>query len=112
MMNKIVILSTCSNEQEGERLARVLLDGRLAACVTLIPRVRSFYPWKGAIESADECLLLIKSSQEFFGPLRARLEEAHSYEVPEVLALPVIDGAEKYLNWLDQNLGKPSESGG
>src|SRR4051812_42668065 len=102
MTNKIVILSTCSTEEEGERLARLLVDARLAACVNVIPRVRSFYRWEGAIESANECLLLIKSSRERFDSLRARLQEAHSYQVPEVLALPVIEGATNYLTWVDQ----------
>lgn len=105
MTNKIVILSTCASEEEAERLARLLVDARLAACVTVVPRLRSFYRWEGAIESAEECLLLIKSSRECFESLRCRLEEAHSYQVPEVLALPVIEGASNYLNWLDQNIG-------
>ena len=109
MTDKIVLLSTCSNEEEGEKLARLLVDAHLAACVSVIPRVRSFYRWHGAIESADECLLIIKSSREWFEPLRARLEEAHSYEVPELLALPVIDGATKYLDWLEANLGNKLE---
>jgi periplasmic divalent cation tolerance protein len=86
-----------------------LLDARLAACVSVIPRMRSFYRWKGATETADECLLLIKSSHELFDAVRARLEAAHSYEVPEVLALPVIEGAENYMNWLAANLRGRSE---
>jgi periplasmic divalent cation tolerance protein len=104
MTDKIVILSTCSTEEEAERIARLLLDDQLAACVSVIPRMRSFYHWKGAIESAGECLLLIKSSRELFDAVRARLEAAHSYEVPEVLALPVVEGAANYMNWLGANL--------
>src|SRR5437016_566717 len=104
MTDKIVILSTCSTEEEGERLARLLVDARLAACVSVIPQVRSFYHWKGAVESTAECLLLIKSSREMFESVRARLEAAHSYEVPELLALPVVEGAANYMNWLDANL--------
>jgi periplasmic divalent cation tolerance protein len=104
MTDKIVVLSTCSTEEEAERLARLLLDARLAACVSVIPRIRSFYHWKGAVESADECLLLIKSSRELFDSLRARLEGVHSYEVPELLALPVIEGAANYITWLDASL--------
>lgn len=107
MTDKIVILSTCAGEEEGERLARALLDARLAACVSVIPGMRSFYHWKGAIESAGECLLLIKSSRHLFEPLRAALEKAHSYEVPELLALPVLEGAENYLAWMEANLRKP-----
>ena len=111
MTDKIVILSTCATEEEAERLARVLLDARLAACINVIPRMRSFYRWKGAVESADECLLLIKSSRPLFEPLKAELEKVHSYDVPEVIALPVLEGAEKYLNWMATNLrGYESES--
>jgi periplasmic divalent cation tolerance protein len=104
MTDKIVILSTCSTEEEAERLARLLLDARLAACVSVIPRTRSFYHWRGAVETADECLLVIKSSRELFDSIRVRLEAAHSYEVPELLALPVVECAANYMNWLGANL--------
>jgi periplasmic divalent cation tolerance protein len=105
MTDKIVILSTCSTEEEAERLARALLDARLAACVNVVPRVRSFYRWKGQVEDAAECLLVIKSSRPMFDALRSALVEAHSYEVPEVVALPILDGAPEYLQWLHENLG-------
>jgi len=104
MTDKIVVLSTCATPEEAEKLARVLLDARLAACVNVIPRTRSFYRWKGAIESAEECLLVIKSSRGLFASLTAALEKAHSYEVPEVLAFWVVEGAANYLNWLQTNL--------
>lgn len=100
----IVVLSTCSGNEEAEKLARLLLEERLAACVNIVPGLRSFYRWKGAIESAGECLLIVKSSRELFDRLRAALEKAHSYEVPEVLALPVVDGSDQYLDWLQANL--------
>jgi periplasmic divalent cation tolerance protein len=106
MTDKIVVFSTCANEKDAERLARTLVEQRLAACVNVVPRVRSFYHWKGALESAGECLLLIKSSRDRFDALRAALEKAHSYEVPEVLALAVVDGAPNYLHWLSENLGE------
>jgi periplasmic divalent cation tolerance protein len=105
MTDKIVILSTCSDEEEAERIARALVDARLAACVNVLPKMRSFYRWKGEVEDATECLLVIKSSRPLFGELRSALEKAHSYEVPEVVALPVVDGAPNYLNWLHENLG-------
>ena len=104
MTDKIVIFSTCATEEEAEKLARILLDERLAACVNVIPRIRSYYRWKGAIESADECLLVVKSSRELFSSIGAVLEREHSYEVPELLALPVVEGATNYLNWLTVNL--------
>ena len=104
MTDKTVVLSTCATQEEAEKLARLLLDHRLAACVNVIPRIRSFYRWKGAIESADECLLIVKSSRELIGSINAVLEKEHSYEVPELLALPVVEGATNYLNWLLANL--------
>jgi periplasmic divalent cation tolerance protein len=104
MTDKIVLLSACSTEEEGRRIARKLVEGRLAACVSVTPQVRSFYRWKGAIEETDECLLVIKSSRALFPRLRQELEKEHSYEVPEVLALPVVEGAPNYLNWLTLEL--------
>jgi periplasmic divalent cation tolerance protein len=108
MTDKIVILSTCADEAEAERLARLLVDSRLAACVSVIPGVRSYYRWKGAVESAGEFLLVIKSERSLFPPLCALLEKSHSYEVPEVLALQVADGAANYMAWLDANLEPPA----
>ena len=104
MTDKIVVLSTCATEQEASRLARVLVEARVAACVTIVPGARSIYRWQGAIESAAECLLIIKSSRQLFDSLRAALEAAHKYEVPEVLALPVTAGASNYMNWLEAEL--------
>jgi periplasmic divalent cation tolerance protein len=111
MTDKIVVLSTCGSEDEAERLARLLIERRLAACVSIVPRLRSVYRWNGAVESSDEWLLLIKSSRPLFEQLRGAIEGAHSYQVPEVLALPVIDGAVPYLNWLQANLEANLEEG-
>jgi len=106
MTDKIVVLSTCGSEEEAGRLARLLVERHLAACVSIAPRVESIYRWNGAVESSVEWLLLIKSSRPLFDELRAAIEGAHSYEVPEVLALAVVDGAASYLGWLDANLEK------
>ena len=100
MTDKIVVFSTCASEEEAEKLARLLVGQRVAACVNVIPAIRSYYRWEGAIESAAECLLVIKSSRERFGELKAAIEKAHSYEVPEIIALPIVEGAGKYLAWL------------
>jgi periplasmic divalent cation tolerance protein len=105
MTDKIVVFSTCASEQDADKLARELVESRVAACVNIVAGVRSVYRWHGAVESAGEWLLIIKSSRERFGELRATLEKKHSYEVPEVLAVPVVDGAANYLNWLEAQLG-------
>ena len=104
MTDKIVVLSTCATKGDAERLARALVEGRLAACVNVVPGLNSFYRWKGVIESSAEFLLLIKTSRDLFPALRAEMEKLHPYEVPELLALPVVEGAENYLNWVTANL--------
>ena len=104
MTDKIVVLSTCAAEADAERLARALVEGRLAACVNVVPGVRSFYHWKGEIESGVEFLLIVKTSRDLFPALRAEIEKLHPYEVPELLALPVVAGAQNYLSWFQANL--------
>jgi periplasmic divalent cation tolerance protein len=104
MTGKIVVLCTCASMEDAERLARALLSGRLAACVSVVPGMRSFYHWQGGIEDSTECLLLIKTSREAFAELSAAIEKIHPYEVPEILALPVVAGAPNYLQWLDSSL--------
>jgi len=104
MTDKIVVLSTCTSAEEAEKIARRLVELRLAGCVNVLPGVRSFYRWKDAIENSGEWLLIVKTSRACFGRLRAELEQLHSYEVPEVVALPIVDGAPNYLNWLDAEI--------
>jgi periplasmic divalent cation tolerance protein len=101
MTDKIVVLSTCGSAEEAEKIARRLVEMRLAACVNVLAGVRSFYRWKDAIENSTEWLLIIKTSRTRFDGLRAELERLHGYDVPEVVALPIVDGAPNYLNWLD-----------
>ncbi len=93
-------MSTCESAEEGARLARALVEQRLAACVNILPGLRSVYRWKGAIEDTAEWLLLIKSRRDLFDRLRQAIEKEHSYEVPEIIALPVVAGSENYLQWL------------
>jgi periplasmic divalent cation tolerance protein len=104
MTDKIVVFSTCATPEEAARIARKLIEERLAACVNVTQAVRSFYRWKGSIEQADECLLVIKSSRDLFERLRIELEKAHTYEVPEIVAVAVVDGSPNYLNWIDGEL--------
>ncbi len=104
MTDKIVVLCTCGSAEEAEKLARALVDLRLAACVNVAPGVRSFYRWQGAIEDSAEVLLIIKSSRARFAALRAEIERLHTYEIPEIIAVPVVDGSTSYLHWLDGEL--------
>ena len=99
--DKVVVLVTCGMASEARRIADRLVKRRLAACVNVFPgRVRSTYRWKGKVEIASEYFLLIKSTRELFPALRAEVERLHSYAVPEVIALPIEEGAPAYLRWL------------
>ena len=108
MTDKIVVLSTCASAEEAERLARRVIDDRLAACVNILAPVRSFYRWKGEIQDSAEWLLIIKSTRDKFDGLRAALESAHTYEVPEVIAIPIVEGSPNYLSWIEREL-QPAE---
>jgi periplasmic divalent cation tolerance protein len=109
MTDKIVVLSACDSEERAAALARHLVERRLAGCVSIVPGARSVYRWKGAIEDTAEWLLVIKSRRDLFHALREELGKMHTYEVPEVIALQVVDGAENYLAWLDGELGVKAE---
>lgn len=107
MTDKIVVLSACESPEEAAAVARHLVEGRLAACVNIVPGARSIYRWKNEIEDAAECLLVIKTRRDLLDALRAEIEKKHSYEVPEVVALQVVDGSPNYLAWLDRELKPP-----
>lgn len=109
MTGQIVILSTCSSQEEARQIARMLLERRLAACVNVIPNCQSYYHWQGKIEDSSEWLLQIKSSRALFAEVASAIGSAHSYEVPEILALPIVDGSPNYLNWLRSNLRAEAE---
>ena len=109
MTDKIVVLSTCASPEDAARIARSLVEKKLAACVNVMPAVRTFYRWQGAIEDDQESLLVIKSSRGLFDQLRVEIEKLHSYEVPEVIAVPIVDGSEGYLEWLDRELAAKLE---
>lgn len=104
MTDKIVVLSTCSTAEEAARIGRQLVEKRLAACVNVVPGARSIYRWKDEIEDAPESLLIIKSRRGLFDALRAEIEKLHSYEVPEVAAVAIVEGSPGYLTWLGKEL--------
>jgi len=104
MTNKILVFSTCESKDEAERLAKALLEAHLVACVNVITQIRSFYWWKEKVESADEALMVIKTSTELFDQVRDLIESRHSYDVPEIIALPITAGSAAYLEWLTREL--------
>ncbi len=96
----VVILVTTNSQEEAERIARALVDSRLAACVNIISGLRSIYRWKGKTWDEEELLLLIKTRIALFERVEGVVKEIHSYEEPEIVAIPIIRGSETYLNWL------------
>ena len=101
MTDKCVVLVTCASAAEARRIARAVVEARLAACVNILPgAVTSIYRWKGKVESARERLLLIKTSRKRLAKLQAAVERLHSYDVPEFIALPIAAGSRAYLAWL------------
>src|SRR5437764_347992 len=92
----IVVLVTVSSREEGERIARRLVEGGLAACVNLLPSVRSFFIWENKLSEAEELLLVIKSERARLPEVAEAVTELHSYTVPEVIALPILEGAATY----------------
>lgn len=100
MIDAIVVFCSCANEAEADRIAAGLVEERLAACVTLLPQVKSVYRWRGQVEKSREALLVIKAVRQNFGALRDHILSAHSYETPEILALSVTAGSEQYLQWI------------
>lgn len=96
-----IVLTTCPDGACAERIARALVAEGLAACVNILPAVRSIYKWKGKIEDAGEQLLAIKSAAASFPAIRDRLRALHPYELPEIIAVPIVDGLPEYLAWLN-----------
>jgi len=107
MTDKIVVLVTCGSAREARRIALALVEGRLAACVNVVQApVQSVYRWKGRVESAKECLLLIKTTRRRFAALEREIRRLHSYEVPEIIALPIEQGSRSYLAWLSESVSR------
>jgi periplasmic divalent cation tolerance protein len=105
MTDKLVVLVTCRSAKEAERIARSLVETRLAACGNILRSpVQSIYRWKEKIESAREVLLVIKTSRRRFPELQAAIKRLHSYEVHEIIALPIVAGSQGYLSWLAESV--------
>ena len=99
-----MVLSNCSSREEADRIARGLVEARLAACVNIVDNVSSVYHWQGKIEAGQETMLVIKSRRDLFDSLQQRLSAMHSYEVPGAIAIPVVDGLPAYLDWMEREL--------
>jgi periplasmic divalent cation tolerance protein len=108
MTVKIVVLVTCGSAKEARKIARAVVEHRIAACANVVTTpVHSIYRWKGKVESAKEFLLIIKTTQSRFAKLQAEVKRLHSYDVPEIIALPIAAGAANYLNWISNSVRLP-----
>lgn len=108
MTDKIIVLISCGSRAEARRIARALVEARLAACVNIVEaRVESIYRWNGKVERARELLLIVKSSRKRFAALEAQVRQMHSYDVPEIVAVPIERGSRAYLAWLDESTKRP-----
>jgi len=99
-----VVLITCGSREEAERIARGLVEAKLAACINIVGGVRSLFWWKGRVEEAEEALMIVKTRLDKLERLVEEVRSRHSYTVPEVVALPIVEGYEEYLKWLDESV--------
>ena len=106
MSDELIVLVTVPGRADGERIAEAVVGEQLAACVNILGPIRSIYRWQGEICRDDEHLLLIKSTRARYKDLETRIKALHSYDVPEVIALPIERGSAEYLNWLREALAK------
>ena len=102
-----MVVITCPSQKEAMKIKNLLLHNRLGACANIIKGVNSFFWWHGKIDSASEVMLLAKTTRAKFKEIIACVAEVHPYDVPEIIAIPIIDGNKSYLNWIDDSLKSP-----
>ena len=105
MTDKIIVFVTCESREEAEKIAQAIIAEKLAACVNLLPGIRSCYVWERKLTWAEEVLLLIKTTRGRFGQLLDRVMALHSYEVPEVVSVSIDEASQSYLDWIDTSVG-------
>ena len=106
MTDALVVLITAATEDDAVSIAKALVEGRLAACVNIVKQIRSIYRWQGKVEDEQEVLMIAKTRNELFADLVHTVKGLHNYSVPEIIALPIVDGFEGYLAWLMTETGK------
>lgn len=110
MTTHVVVLVTTSSTEEAERIGHTLVNRKLAACVNIVNPIRSIYRWQGQVEDGQEVLLIIKTTATHLDAVAAKVTELHSYQVPEIIAVPVVAGSQAYLKWIDEETQYPSGS--
>jgi len=111
MLSYIVVIVTVASREEAVKIVRSLLEERLIACANIVGPISSLFWWEGKIDEASEFLVFMKSHENHFERLSERVTEIHSYEVPEIVALPIIKGSQSYLEWLSDSLRPVSDHG-
>jgi len=104
--SELVVLVTTSSNEEAEKLARIIVESRLAACANVVSGIRSIFRWDNQIAVEHECLMIIKTTRPRYSELEAVIRQHHSYEVPEIIALPVVAGSVSYLDWMRRETAK------
>lgn len=106
MTDKIVVLVSCGTEREANRIGKALVERRVAACANIFHSpVKSIYRWKGNVETAKEFLMVVKTSRARFNEIERMVKALHSYDVPEIIALPIATGSRDYLKWISESVG-------
>ena len=103
MSDPIIVLVTCGSEEEVLKIANALVESRLAACVNLVAPIRSIYRWEERMWDEKEWLLIIKTQKNRFEDLEKKIKSLHSYSVPEIVSVPIVEGSSSYLNWISEN---------
>ncbi|VAX26700.1 hypothetical protein MNBD_NITROSPIRAE02-772 [hydrothermal vent metagenome] len=103
-MEYAVVFITAPDEEEAVRIARTIVEERLAGCVNIVKGIRSIYSWEGKVEDEHEVLMVVKTRRDIFTVLEKRVKELHSYSVPEIILLPIMEGSPEYLEWLKHQL--------
>ena len=111
MTEAIQVVTTAATKTDAQAIAHAVIERRLAACAQVIGPITSTYWWQGQIETADEWLCVMKSRQDLYEPLEQAIRQVHPYEVPEILAVPVAEGSQDYLEWMDHELAQAVASG-
>ena len=105
MTDKVLVLTTVGSETEARKIANQLVERRLAACVNIIPQIQSVYRWEGKVETAEEFLLIVKTTKTCSADVQAAIRELHSYELPECIVILMEDGSAEYLKWIEESVG-------
>src|SRR5579872_2644128 len=109
MTDRRIVMATAASKEEAQTIAQALVDRRLAACVNILGPMQSIYRWKGAVEESNEWLLIVKTTATMTAQVDALVRTLHSYEVPEVIVLPLESGSEPYLRWIGESVGPESQ---